>query len=427
MRTILKRIINPFMKTIIKKQKILKPSGIFAILLVSSLMLLSTKQTKTTMKTYLEDLNFLKKYVEIIELTDSDSNSKVVIVPSLQGRVMTSTASGNEGFSFGWINYKLLESGKKDKHFNAFGGEDRFWLGPEGGPNSLYFAPGMNQELKNWFVPPVLDTDSFETIKKTNSSVVFRKLFKLKNYSGTEFSVMVERIVKLISKAEIKSTFGMTIPVGLKYVAYESSNLLKNNGQKSWMKDSGLLSIWMLSMFSPSPGITVFIPYKEGADSLLGPVVSDDYFGKVPPERIKIEPGIVYFKVDGKYRSKIGISPKRATPFLGSYDTIHHTLTLLWVNLPVKPAVYVNSKWGNQLDPFNGDAINSYNDGPTEDGTQLGPFYEMESSSPAAALNPGDSITHTQRIFHFEGAEEDLNRITIQLFGVSISKIKRIF
>ncbi len=415
------------MKAIIKKQKILKPSGLIVILLISSLMLLCTRQTKTTMNTYLKDFDFLKRHVEIIELTDSGNNSKVLIVPAWQGRVMTSTASGNEGFSFGWINYKLLESGKKDQYFNAFGGEDRIWLGPEGGPYSLYFAPGMNQEFKNWFVPPVLDTESFETIKKTSSSVVFRKLFELKNYSGTEFNIMVERTVKLMSEVEIQGTLGMIVPKGLKYVAYESSNLLKNDGQKAWTKDSGLLSIWMLSMFTPSPGITVFIPFKEGADSLLGPVMSDDYFGKVPPERIKIEPGMVFFKVDGKYRSKIGISPKRAKPFLGSYDNIHHTLTLLWVNLPEKPGVYVNSKWGNQTDPFNGDAINSYNDGPTEDGTQLGPFYEMESSSPAAALDPGDSIIHKQQIFHFEGTEEDLSRITQQVFGLSILKIKRIF
>jgi len=33
---------------------------------------------------------------------------------------------------YGWINRELVASGKRQKHINAFGGEDRFWLaGPE--------------------------------------------------------------------------------------------------------------------------------------------------------------------------------------------------------------------------------------------------------------------------------------------------------
>jgi hypothetical protein len=42
-----------------------------------------------------------------------------------------------------------------------------------------------------------------------------------------------------------------------------------------------------------------------------------------------------------------------------------------------------------------GDVINAYNDGPNDDGTQLGRFLELETSSPAAALKSGNSITHT--------------------------------
>jgi len=49
-----------------------------------------------------------------------------------------------------------------------------------------------------------------------------------------------------------------------------------------------------------------------------------------------------------------------------------------------------------------GDAVNSYNDGPVTDGSIMGPFYEIESSSPAANLSPGEKITHTQRIFHIK-------------------------
>ncbi|NJK94376.1 MAG: hypothetical protein HC905_05050 [Bacteroidales bacterium] len=79
---------------------------------------------------------------------------------------------------------------------------------------------------------------------------------------------------------------------------------------------------------------------------------------------------------------------------------------------------------GNSKDPFSGDAVNAYNDGPVEDGTQMGPFYELESSSPAAALTPGEKLTHTQVIFHLEGSENELDSIVGKLFSITLNDIK---
>jgi hypothetical protein len=84
-------------------------------------------------------------------------------------------------------------------------------------------------------------------------------------------------------------------------------------------------------------------------------------------------------------------------------------------------------KVGNTKDPFSGDAINAYNDGPVEDGTQMGPFYELESSSPAANLKPGEKLLHRQRIFHFEGSEQQLSVITEKIFGISLNEVKEKF
>jgi hypothetical protein len=188
-----------------------------------------------------------------------------------------------------------------------------------------------------------------------------------------------------------------------------------------------MLSVWMLSMLTPSPGVTIFIPFREGDEKIMGPVVNDNYFGKVPPDRLIVDKGILYFKADGKYRSKIGIPPKRAMHFSGSYDANHKALTILWCDLPEGRTDYVNSKWEIQEEPFSGDAINAYNDGPVEDGTQMGPFYELESSSPAASLKPGEKIVHRQRIFHFEGSEQQLSLITQKIFGVTIEEVKEKF
>ncbi len=53
------------------------------------------------------DLQFLKKYhKDLILLGDeSDAAAQIIILPAYQGRVMTSTAEGDGGMSFGWINY----------------------------------------------------------------------------------------------------------------------------------------------------------------------------------------------------------------------------------------------------------------------------------------------------------------------------------
>jgi hypothetical protein len=42
-----------------------------------------------------------------------------------------------------WVNRALIASGKIAQHMNAVGGEDRIWLGPEGGQFSIFFAPGV--------------------------------------------------------------------------------------------------------------------------------------------------------------------------------------------------------------------------------------------------------------------------------------------
>jgi hypothetical protein len=57
----------------------------------------------------------------------------------------------------------------------------------------------------------------------------------------------------------------------------------------------------------------------------------------------------------------------------------------------------------------------------------MGPFYELESSSPAANLKPGEKLMHRQRIFHFEGNEDQLGVIVEKLFGISLDEVKGIF
>ena len=154
-------------------------------------------------------------------------------------------------------------------------------------------------------------------------------------------------------------------------------------------------------------------------------MVNDAYFGKVPADRLVDRDGVLFFSGDGRHRSKIGVSPRRARPVLGSYDAAHGVLTIVTFDRPEGAAEYVNSMWEIQKEPFAGDVVNSYNDGPPAPGAKpMGPFYELETSSPAAFLAPGARLTHVHRTFHLEGPETDLDAIARRVLGVPLATIR---
>src|SRR5699024_783948 len=230
-----------------------------------------------------------------------------------------------------------------------------------------------------------------------------------------------------MGQSQIEQLLNIDIPEDLKYVAFGSENTIKNIGENAWTRESGTVSIWILGMFTPAPGITVVVPYKEGSKEQLGPIVNTKYFGEIGPERIQIEEGVIYFKVDGKNRRKLGVSPQRALPVAGSYDETNKLLTIIQFSLPEEATDYMNQLWKQQEHPYQGEAVFAYNDGPLDDGSQLGPFYELESSSPAAFLKPDETLTHHHRVFHFKGSEQALNAIAEEVLGAGVEQIKSAF
>ncbi len=237
-----------------------------------------------------DDLAFLKDHTDVLLLSgstldgQSPAAAQVAISPSMQGRVLTSTLSGPDGLSLGWINHDLIASGDTLEHMNPYGGEDRFWIGPEGGQFSVFFKKGDPFDLEHWFTPAGFDTEPFEVASASGQEVVFHKSLALENYSGALFEVGVERTIRLFDRAQIEDLLDMALGESVRSVAFESDNVIKNSGENAWNEDTGLLSIWILGMFNPSPATTIVIPFKEGADAELGPVVNDAYFGKVPAD-----------------------------------------------------------------------------------------------------------------------------------------------
>ena len=369
------------------------------------------------------DLAFLKKHNKrIITLERTAGDAKLLISADYQGRVMTSTATGDTGTSFGWINYNLLASGKKNKQFNPVGGEERFWLGPEGGQYALYFKGGDSFNINHWQVPAFIDSDSFEVKETAQNHVTFSKQTSISNYAGTVFDISIQRTISLFDKKQLEEKLKTKIPEDLHFVAYESVNRLTNSGKEDWKQERGLLSIWLLGMFTPSDQTKVIIPFHQSENA--GSLITSNYFGDIAAGRLQVKDSVLFFTCDGKYRSKIGLSPLIAKPVAGSFDFSKNILTLIVFSVE-KNGAYVNSKWELQKEPFKGDVVNAYNDGPMSDGSQLGPFYELESSSPSTELKKGGSLEYRQVTCHIQGKYKSLQTIAQQVLGINLDAVRK--
>lgn len=370
--------------------------------------------------TFATDYEQLKAHTPVILLEDGDR--KVLLAEAYQGRVMTSTAAGMKGTSYGWINHEVIAKGEYQPHMNAFGGEERFWLGPEGGQYGLYFKKGDPFDFPHWQTPGAIDTMHYPAVDKYQSKdqALFVKSFSIENYAGTRFDVKIDRRIRLLDEKEAAGLLQVSLDK-VKWVAYESDNQLSNEGPEDWDKSKGVLSIWLLGMLKASPAQVVILPFKNGS----GELVNDAYFGKIAADRLVKKDSMLFFKGDAKSRGKIGIPPAIVKPVAGSYDAEKGTLTILRFNYQGDTA-YVNSMWENQAYPYRGDVINTYNDGPNDKGEQMGAFYELETSSPALVLKKKQSYRHVQQTFHFEGKAEELNVISKKVLGVELSQVPKL-
>ena len=254
------------------------------------------------MKTFEKDRDFLAQRQKVILLQEQDK--RVLISPAYQGRVMTSSAEGDGGQSFGWINYDLIKSGKFLKHCNNFGGEDRYWIGPEGGQYSIFFRPGTEFTLENWQTPSPIDTEPWQLQKASKIQAAFAKAMTFTNYAGHEMKLAVEREVRLFSDKEINEQLAINLPDNVQAVGFGSVNKITNAGDFEWTKKTGMLSIWILGQFISADKNTVILPFQPNASS---EIVNDRYFGHIADDRLKILDNAVLFKADGQSRGKIGI------------------------------------------------------------------------------------------------------------------------
>lgn len=368
------------------------------------------------------DLDFLRKKDSVIVLNSKNGKGEIIISPKYQAKVFTSTADGASGKSFGWINYKTFDQEKLDEHMNAYGGEDRLWLGPEGGKFSLFFKPGTKMEFANWHTPAAVDNEPWKLVSNTDKKASLSKTATLLNYAGTALNLQIDRDIEMLEAADVKNKLGIDLDDKVKSVAFRTTTTLTNTGAKAWDKQTGAPCIWNLDMFSPSLKTITVVPYNDVA----GKIATTDYFGEIPKDRITMKNGVLLFKADGKSRGKLGMQAARTKKLAGNYDGENNILTI--IQFDADPgSIYLNQEWRTDRDPFVGDAVNAYNDGPLADGSQMGPFFELESVSPAAFLKPNEKLKHNHSVFHFTGNKDELNIIALKTLGISLADIQAAF
>ncbi len=401
---------------------------LYTIALVALLCSCNNPSTKKEVEiyekgTYGYDLNFLSQRDDLVILKGEDEASQIIVSPKYQGKVFTSTTEGCDGASIGWVNYDAFDVEELNEHINSYGGENRYWIGPEGGPYSIFFAPNKPQDFDHWHTPSAIDTEAWEIAKQSDRGVALTKEIAVTNYKGVELKVKVDRTITMLANSDIKQLLGVANSKA-KSVAYATDHCITNINDFDWTEETGAVCSWLLDMYPVSESAITIVPYHEGAEAELGRVVTSNYFGEVPAERLKDKGGILLFKTDGKFRSKIGMNPKRTKAIAANYAPERKLLTIILYDVD-REGVYLNQEWNPTCEPFNGDALNAYNDGILEDGTQMGPFLELESCSPAAFLAVGDSQQHRHNVFHFVGEESELSIITEKCLGYTLGEFNQ--
>jgi hypothetical protein len=180
------------------------------------------------MTAFSSDVSFLERHGAVQLLSDRDGR-RIAVSPQYQARVMSSAVSA-DGQSLGWVNRSFIESGKVGTAFDNYGGEDRFWLGPEGGQFALFFEPGSAFELGAWQTPPGFQEGAWEVARRDERSLDFRRDLSVNNRAGFSFEVGVERHIALIDGTELAEM--VALPPGVEWVAYGSDNRITNTGRK---------------------------------------------------------------------------------------------------------------------------------------------------------------------------------------------------
>ncbi|MCH2100424.1 MAG: hypothetical protein MK209_00660 [Planctomycetes bacterium] len=341
-----------------------------------------------------------------------------VYSPLLQGRVMTSTVDLSEP-GLGFVNREAIALRGEPAAFHNHGGVERFWIGPEGSQFSLYFDPGAPFVAELWRVPKDLDVGPFDEVALGQ----MERDMVIRNRIGTEFTMRVGRHVEVPTQDEVESVVG-AVPPGSLWSAFRTINTVTNTGESAWSREGGLPCIWLAGMFLPGERSWSILPFRtDREDPDGGPAVRSEYFGEpgavIDEKRLRFGRNFAILRTDSELRCKVGVRRNRARNVIAAFDPSTEVLTIVHFSPIDENAGYVDETWATGGDPYYGDVVNSYNHSGPES------FFELESSSPALALAPGEGHTHRSTTMQFRFADEEhLSAAVRTALGLDWAEVK---
>ena len=175
---------------------------------------------------------------------------------------------------------------------NVFGGEDRFWLGPEGGQFALYFRPGDPFDLDHWQVPRGVRLGRMGRRDPVGNRGPFHKHMTLVNYSRTPFDIDVERTVRMLGAAAMPPRS----PGSLRHSASAWSRSNRRTTSRTAERRPGSTDVGPRIRLDPravQPGADDDDrdPVRPGPRRRSDRSSTTRYFGKVPRDRLSVATG----------------------------------------------------------------------------------------------------------------------------------------
>ncbi|OGO39190.1 MAG: hypothetical protein A2147_09350, partial [Chloroflexi bacterium RBG_16_57_8] len=334
------------------------------------------------------------KFADVVSLLSDTGNRpyvlegarqsrKVVVSPSLVGRVMASTASGDGGNVLGWINREAIEQGMVDPVFNNVGGEERFWFAPEGGQFGLCMGRHISS-VEHYDVPDAFTSQPFDVLSDDKRSIAMRSVMRFENASGTSFAMEVTRTASILDACP----YLLGCAEEADFVGFQTDNISRNVDSKPVSRAGGAVAMFCLTQFVTRPRLITIVPFRRGPEEELGRPLRWEYFelhpalkarGGLPEGYMEIGDSAALLRVDGKEPGKVGVGRERAVPRLASIDLDLSELTIM--DFDFYPELeYVAGYWKQLEKPYEGDVMSTaYGEGS----------YELENLSPALFLEPG--------------------------------------
>ncbi len=371
------------------------------IIMAAILLLLGCNSSET--HNYSTLLEHLKSQEAIIELATNSGQSRLIVSPHHQGKIIASTYSGLSGNYNGWVNPLALENPSEN-----IGGEERLWLGPLGSQFSFYFQQIKPIHDDNWKVPDAMGGQPYDLVFKDENRVELSKNMQLTNFIGTTFNLEVKRNISILSKKTIENYLNSKLNTSTNFVAFETHHTLKNLDTVAWTADKGLVGLWSAGMYAGDDSV-VIIPLKNkgGASDIL------TYLAPIDNTRLTVKKNVVLFKGDGQYRSKMGVPPEFSPDIYGCYSKANHKLTIVHYKKEMKDSLYSNSYVSIQTEPYKGEAIPIYNNSSD--------FFELESQASLKELQPNETTSHWHRVYHFSDEEQQLNLLSKSILGIDLN------